>query len=445
MSNLSDSQTTILRSIFSSAPDSAVASLESALSGEVERGGPMAAVHALVAREAVERRLRSLIFAPLAPLCKNHGGPYPRFSSKVLTLLCQALRETTPAGIRAAEAIGPLEDEEDRIYAAGVFDNLCRIAARGLRNDTPAFAAARALLEGAEADGVEKFLHYLDLTPLARGALNHLPDWLGRLTNERAVAIRIAYKDAVDVAEDDGPRLLDILCAHMGEPWKVLHLISAIMDRPTDRFAAGSEVARFGEYFMDDIDQRLNQFRNFDLDGGRAGGMAAAANLHTASLEIAEFEGSLELSRDGLWGARVARQKQSLAQLAETRLAQIDKAVDKALPLLLVKFGKGLRGFPKLTEDPQPMMLRRAESLLAFYEQSRAGANQSGYGSARAKAGERLDERLDQYVEDLLEMRRGDEVENMDRVRRYLEAAAQLIGVAKGDKAAQLVRRRAAA
>jgi hypothetical protein len=89
--------------------------------------------------------------------------------------------------------------------------------------------------------------------------------------------------------------------------------------------------------------------------------------------------------------------------------------------------------------------LKRAECLLTFFERSRATANQAGYGSVRTKAGERLDARLELYVEDLLDLLRGDDVQQVDRVRAYLDAAATLIGVARGDKAAQIVRRRAAA
>jgi hypothetical protein len=231
----------------------------------------------------------------------------------------------------------------------------------------------------------------------------------------------------------------------MTEPWRVLHLICAVMDRPTDRFAASSEIARFGEAVMADIDRRLNWFRAFEPDGGRPVGIQAAEALRNASLAIAEFETSLELSRDGVWGARIIKQKLTLAQLAETRMAKIDKALDGALPVQLVKFGKGLRGFPNLLEDPQPLAMRRAECLLTFFEQSRTAANHAGYGSARTKAGERLDSRLEQYVEDLLDMLRADDVKNVERVRAYLDAAATLVGVARGDKAAQIVRRRAAA
>ena len=444
MPNLSTSQTSILRSIFSSAPDSAVVNLEQALANEVSRGGPMAEVHSLVAQEATNRRARSLAFMPLLPLCRQALGPYPTFPPQTLAQLWSACRETAPAATRAVEALGAIRDEDERAFAHGVCDAVCRTAAEGLRDGLSEFAPIRAMLDKVPGRG-ELFLKMLDLTPLARGALAKLPDWMGRLNEERAVAIRIAYNDGVDLSDDGGPHLLDLLSAHMAEPWRVLHLISAVMDRPTDRFAASSEIARFGEFFMNDIDRRLAEGRNFDPTGGRAAGVAAAASVHVIALQIAEFETSLDMSRDGVWGARIAKQKLALAQLAETRLNQIDKALDQALPLGQVKFGKGVRGFPRLNEDPSPPQLNKAQSYLAFFEQCRGSASQAGYGSTRTKAGERLDARLSQYVEDLLELLRGEEVQSPERIRSYLNATADLVAVARGEQAAAIIRRRAAA
>ncbi len=405
----------------------------------------MASVHALIAAEASGRRLRSLVFRPLSPLCMHSDFGGQRFPSPTIPRLWNGLRAACPEGVRAAEGIGRIETEEERARASEICDALCRHAAAGLRGDDAAFAAARGLLQGAMPNGAEEFAKYLDQAPVARRALSHLSDWLGRLSDERAVEIRLAYNDSTEIADDAGPRLLDMLMGHMAEPWRVLHLICAVMDRPSDRFASASEVARFGEVIMADIDRRLNWFRTFDTDGGPPVGAQAAETLRIAALEIGEFETSLELSRDGAWGHRLAAQKMTLAQLAEQRLAKIDKALDAALPVQLVKFGKGLRGFPNLNDDPQPVALRRAQCLLTFFEQSRNAANQAGYGSARTRAGERLDTRLEHYVEDLLDMLRADDTPNVGRVRAYLEASAVLIGAARGDKAAQIVRRRAAA
>ena len=110
-----------------------------------------------------------------------------------------------------------------------------------------------------------------------------------------------------------------------------------------------------------------------------------------------------------------------------------------------MRVGRGLRGLPKLTDEPDTYAVRRAEGLMGFFDQSRGSAAQSGYGSARAKVGEKIDERLDQYVEDLLEMLRADQVDSVERIHAYLDVTATFTGLARDEKAAQIVRRRAAA
>ena len=58
---------------------------------------------------------------------------------------------------------------------------------------------------------------------------------------------------------------------------------------------------------------------------------------------------------------------------------------------------------------------------------------------------ERLDDRIDHYVDDVLDNMRSEEPEHPQRAAEYLEIAARLIGLYRDEKSAQIVRRRAAA
>jgi hypothetical protein len=443
MPNLSASQTAVLRSIFGAAPDGAVCSLEQALRGEATRGGPMAGVYELVAHEAAERKVRSAVFAPLIRLCAHAPGSAIRFPSAVIPLLWSAVRMAEPGLAQSAMVFSAQKTESPQ--AVECYNQLCMAAAAGLRLEADEFVVAVDCLNRRQPGGAGQFASFLDLVPLARGTLARLPEWVGRMTEERAAAARVAYKDAVELADDAGPRFFELLHANLTEPWLILRLLSAVMDRPTDSYVAVSELARFGGYILEDIDRRLESFSKFDASGGRPAGVAAADLLHAAALEIAEFETALELSREGPWGRRVMVQKQRLAQLAETRLAHVEKALDSALPQQAVRFGKGLRGQPRLTTDPDPTAIGKAAGMLAFAEHSRAAANQAGYGATRTRTLEKAEARIGQYVEDLLEYLRTEPVEHPERARAFLEAAATLAEIAQGEKAGQIVRRRAAA
>ena len=443
MTGLTDTQASVLRTLFGSAPDSAVRNLERALSEEAMGGGSMAAVYGLVAKEAYERRAKLTVFEPVIALCAPKG----EFPFQTPKALWAALGEGSKSDVELAVGFASKKNPSDASLAAAgeIYDRLCLAAAAGLREAKPAFAPAISLLNTNQPDGAEAFARYLDLTPLVRDAMGKLPEWVGRMTEDRAAAVRVAYKDAVDLADDGGPRFIEMLVANLSEPWLIMRILSAVMDHPAERYVAVSELAVFAEQLLDDVDRKLAQFRAFDPAGGRAAGVAAGEAIHIAAMEIVEFESSIELNREAPWGKRVSQQKQSLAQLAETRLGQIDKALDAAMPLQMVKFGKGVRAQPKLTDDPNPLALARAEGLMAFFDYSRQFASQSGYGAARAKVAEKIEARLDQYVEDLLEMLHNQQVEALERVRGYLEISAAMMEAARGEKAGQIIRRRAAA
>jgi hypothetical protein len=444
MPGLTDRQNSVIVTLFAAAPDAAVRRLEQALSAEADQGGPLAEVHALIAREASARRVRAAALGPVIPLCRPSDLGDMRFPAATIPRLWSALRAACPELVAEAEAVC-LDLEESKRSPDQIYDEICAQAAIGLREADPAFSATIKVLSGAQEGGTASFIDYLDLVPLARQAIARLPEWLGRMSEERAAAARLAYKDAVALSDESGPRLIAMLLAHLPEPWLILRILAAVVIRANDRYLASSELERFGDYILDDIARRLAAFRAFNPDDGREAGAQAAEHLHVAAQEVTEFENALELSREGPWGARVAKHKQSLAELAEARLGQIEKVIDQALPLQMVRFGRGLKGMPKLNVDPDPRLVRRAEGLMGFFDRSRTSASSSGFGATRAKIGDALEARLDQYVEDLLEAMRAEDAPDLDRIHAYLEAAAGFIGDIRGDKAAQIVRRRAAA
>jgi hypothetical protein len=88
-------------------------------------------------------------------------------------------------------------------------------------------------------------------------------------------------------------------------------------------------------------------------------------------------------------------------------------------------------------------MVGRAISLLSFSEALHTTANYGGFSSARTRMIERMGEYLDTYVDDVLELVRTHEAESADVARASLETAARFNRLLRGDKAAELVRRRA--
>ena len=447
MAQLSDNQLDTVRALLTSAPDGAVSDLETALASGSERHTTMRMIHGMVAAEATDRRARNAVFRPLAPLCgaPRAGLRSPIFPLSALRGVWRGLKLADGREVRQAMAGADprcVEPPPEELY-----DQLCAQAAEGLRaRANPGYAAAAAALDQAASGGAEQFAAYLDLAPVARRSLERMHDWLGRLNDERIAAARLAFRDATAIAEDAGPRLMEILYAHLEEPWAVLRLISAVMQRPTDRFVASTELAVFGDRLLDDIDAHLKVVGAFNAEHGRSAGLSAGAAVRAASMEIQEFDESIDLAPDGPWTVRLSRQRKALVLAVEGRLKAVEAEVAAALPLQSAAFRRqGVRGQPKLIADPDTRQVQRGLGFLSFLAEVRGAGDRMGFGALWNKTTEQVQARLDTYVEDLLDKLRTREGDNLERVRAYLDVSAEFMGLLSDDRAAQIVRRRMAA
>ena len=444
MGLMSESKLEMVRALIGQAPDSAIRSLLLALSADEGHDEGLTRVHAMIEAEASDRRARNMAFSPIAPLCVE-PGPFTGlcFPPRTLSLIWKALKTEAPEEIRAAKALAA--DWRAEESSPELFDRLCARAAARLELGGGAFAsAAEAADTGA---GREALAACLDIAPVTRRALDQMPEWLGRMTSEKAAKLRLAYRDAVAVADDAGPRFFEMLAAHLTEPWLILRVISGVMDRPNETYLAGSELAGFGERVLADIDRRLAEVVAFKSTSGRQTAHAVAAAVHTITIQIAEIEQSINLTPEGPWGRRLAVQKHALATSIEGHLKAANDAVHIALPVQTKRMGpRAAKGIPRLTHDPDPVLVEKAATLLTFMSEVRASAPAGGFASARAKTLESLEHRLDTYVEDVLEeIRTPDGAVDPERARAYLEIAAEFCGLARDEKSAQIVRRRAAA
>jgi len=444
MPGLTERKMEIVRNLVAASPDRVVGALQDALSGTA---GDVALdeVRLLVETEAQDRRLRNIALQPVAALFAGDGKSAVRmtFPLRVLALIWRALKAESPEQVARVAAV--LADFRPGETSTEPLDVLARMASEGLRSGSSRdFAAAAALCEEARPGGGAMLAACLDLSGVVRGATVKLGEWISRTTEGNTAAARLAYKDAVAVAEDAGCRFFEMLAGQLAQPWMVMRIISAVMDRPTEKYLAESELASFALRLLDDIDRNLAVVSRLDVDGGPRAGIAAAQVVETITLQISEIEETVDLMREGPWGARVARQKQTLASAVEERLRAADKAAHAALPTQPAKILKLVKQVPKLADPPDATAVLRATTLLTFVYETRSSASYGGFASARAKLVEKLGEMTDHYVEEILDRLRTGEVEDPAIGRQFLAAAADLRAVIGDEKGADLIRRRAA-
>jgi hypothetical protein len=433
----------IVRALIETAPDAAVRDLETALRGETQ--GSLSAVRALVRAEMSDRGVRDMVVGPILPLCSPRADGFKQalFPVGVMPRLWKAMRLIEPTAVTVVASYMTLGTDDQ---TPSQCDDLCAAAAKALRTGDRDMEPVIRFLEDFRAGAAVQFAGYLELTPLARIATQRLPAWLRNMTEEHAAAVRLLFKDADDIAPDASPRLMEILLAHVDEPWALLRLVSAVTNHANDRYLASSELAEFCERVLGDIERHVNAIRQFDYDGGPVAGIAAGEALGIAITEMLEFEACIELNRDGTWGVRLSRLKGALSNLVEGYLKKCSKLTGEALPMQPVRLGGAiLRTEARLDEEPDQRLVRRALASLTFFERCRPYASQGGYGTVRSKVCEETTHGLDAYVEDILSLIHSGDVDNMDHARAFLEVAAEFMCLVQDEKSAQIVRRRAAA
>jgi hypothetical protein len=444
MAALNERKIAIVRTLVESAPDRVVGRLQEAL---VDSGGDsaLAGVKRLVEIEAADRRLRNAILLPIAPMFASDGVSERKliFPVRALTALWHGLKALAPDGVAAAEA--RLADDDADGAPDRSFDALTALAADGLRARAQRdFLVAAELCDRARPGGAETLAACIDLAPIVRRASERLPDWIGHSGEDTTAASRLAYKDAVAVSEDAGARFFEMLAAQLSPPWMVLRVISAVMDKPTERYLADSELGGFGERVMTEIDEALVSISKLDLDAGPAAGRAAARLVELIARQTTELEGCIELSRDYGWGHRIVNQRKALASMVEGCLREAEKTAAAALPTEFAGSRRMPRKLPRLTVPPEHRAVVRAMTLLTFTQEIRTSASYAGFSAAHAKAIENVAGMLDQYVEDVLDCIRHDDVTDRNLVDAYLKVAADFCALVSGEKAAALFRRRAA-
>jgi hypothetical protein len=450
MPALSDRKIEIVRTLVESAPDKVVGGLQRALA---DTGGDsaLAPVRRLVDAEAADRVLRNAVFAPVAPLCVGDGTSAASltFPGRALALVWRGLKETLPdevaAAHNAAEAVAAAVAACQRVPdPAKTFNSVVERAAETLRaGEARDFRAAVELCERARPGGAAAFVACLDISPVMRRAIPRLPDWIGPPNEEAAAAARLAFKDAVAIDEEGGQRFFEMLAGHLNPPWMILRVISAVMDKPTERYLHDSELGGFAERVMAEIDAALKALGKLDPDAGPATARAAAQQVGLITDQTFELEVCMELYKDHGWGKRILEQKKALAAIVERLLKEGEKLVGQALPVGGSGMSRLRKQTPRFENPPDARTIARAVTVLAFAQEVRPFAGHGGFSASHAKAMEKLGAALDHYVEEAVDIGRTGHAEP-HLVHAYLMAAAELARFIRDEKAGELIRRRAA-
>ena len=445
MAALSERKIDIVRTLVQSAPDKVVGGLQKALASAA--GDPqLARVLVLVEAEARDRLLRNLVLKPLVPLCHGDGRDPNRLSFPALALahVWRGVKAT------ASRVVNDVTENLEEILAGNhptdSLNALAGAAAAGMRRGGhPDFQLAAEICEQARPGSAVVFTTCLELTPVMRGVIARATHWIGHMDNDTAAAARVAYNDATEIAAEAGKPFFEMLAAQLPQPWMVLRLISAVMDKPNERYMADSELAGFGERVIAEIDAGLAKLAAFDPQAGAEAAREMGKVVDLATRQMVEIEEYIDLNREHGWGKQVHMQRAALASAVERRLREADHAVTAVLPTHMGKGNKSRRQTPNLAAPPEPLAASRALNLLVFVEAVRTSVNSGGFAAARVKTIEKLTAQIDQYLDDVLDDLRAGEVAQPANAKAMLGILADFTAPLRDQKSADIIRRRAAA
>lgn len=437
MSGLSDSKRRAMSILMDQAPEAVLEAIEARFSGA---GGALATDVVNLARtERVERAVIRLAFGPVLPLfsARSGGVDAPVFGRSVPKKLWSEMERRRPDLTDTLLTLARLEPEA--IAPATVADGLCAEAASILRGVEPRTLGLKA------EDQAEDLAGYIDMIPIARGAIERLPAWLGRVDGEQLGALRLTFKDADALRDDGRARLMEMLMAQLPRASEILRVISALTERSSAGFIDGTELASFPSRLLSHAEALSASIR---IDAGRIDSAEANA-INTALANLTEIMGEFDLSfpgaSGGAWTARLTPVRRRLTDQLEAAFRAMPKAVERALPLGNTRLaGRMSRLAPDLASDPEAPAVAQARALLQILDGTRLVASDLGCESARRAAADAIAERVDSYAEEALGTVHDGGVEDPDRALALIEVAAEFLSLSRKPEAGDLVRRRAA-
>lgn len=439
---LSGSRQKMIEELVRTLPLSALCKLDAALS--LSQDSKLGEVRRLIVQEIDSHFAKTQIFLPFVPLFqpREDGLDGVLLPEWILNGLWRALERAEPQLF--AEGLVAVRE-----YASGnpvpvIFFRLVNAAAEIARLHPEQVLPPKASKE--DAGILAEFAEYLDLHRLLRDTLSRLPDWMGRIDAEKAAAIRLTFKDACVKSEEGGVRFLETLYANMSDPNLVMKFVAIVSDGGNDKFLSESELAIFGERLLKAAEERAKVFEGLMRRRDKGGDSLAEAGgwvIQSFGL-IRVLQQSVELTREGPWGRRVAQIRQNVSVLIEDRLKTVDKVIAQALPRRTERiFGRATRELPDY-EGPRADQAQLALHTVAFLNAIRPAASQGGYASLLSKAVQTAEKEMDDYFETVLAIATGEDPFDADAVMVCFERVIALMESLLGEDKGNLVRRRVA-
>jgi len=444
MAELSVAHRAVLAQTLERVPDRTLKTLSAAVAQM--QGEKARALSLMLADETTDRLRRAVAFAPLIPMFRQRADGVEAlvFPSAVLPRLWKAASSCEPALLQKLDDVRGLEDDP-RVVA--VSDRICLAAAAVIRDQPEIIWPAQSTDPDARDRGLAELARCFDLAAMARRGLFALPALILRPSENQLAELRLLVRDSGEMTLDGGPRMLEILFAHLGDASLILRLVvQSSRAAAKEGVLSESEMAGFVNRLIAAVESRVARIAAFRPDQGGRPRADLKVDIGWCAAALAELDATLQLDPDGAWGKQARDARARINRTLASVLSSTDKALDKVMPTRRVPTtGRMTREAPALDQPVTTEAVEAAAVLLTLVGAIRTAAQIFGCESQRYKLVQSATERITGYVDMTIDAVNAGEVADQAGILARVEQLAKLLLLIDANDAARTVRRRAAA
>ncbi|WP_428150598.1 hypothetical protein [Brevundimonas sp.] len=444
MAELSVAQRAVLAQMLERVPDRVLKTLAGAVAQMP--GERAAALSIMLADETIDRRRRAIAFAPLLPMFQRRpdGVDALTFPSGVLPRLWKAASGKEPELLLVLDDYRPIE-ENPKMRA--VADRICVAAAAAVR-DTPDIVWPVGGDEAVRARGLDELALCFDLAAMARRGLLNLPDLILRPTGDQLAELRLLIRDCAEITTDGGPRMLEIMFAHLGDASLILRLVvHSSKASAKEGLLSESEMAGFVNRLIAEVEARVTRIASHKPGAKADPGPGLRADIAWCAETLGELDITLQLDPEGIWGKQAREARERINKSLSGTLRSLDKTMDRLMPSKAVKTaGRMTKQAPDLDAEAAPLEAVQAAILqLTLLGALRTAAQVFGCEGLRVQLVQSVTERVTTWVDLVIEAVNAGEAPDQRKSLAMVETLAKCLLLIEATDAARTVRRRAGA
>lgn len=439
MTELSVAQRAVLAQMLERVPDHVLKTLSSATAQMP--GVRAAALSVMLEDEALDRRRRAISFAPLLPMfqARNDGVEALTFPASVLPRLWKAASAREPDLLPILDDYHPIEENPQMRMVA---DRICMAAAAVVRDQPEIVWPSAGADEATRAEALRELALCFDLAAMMRRGLVNLPDLILRPTADQLAELRLLIRDSAGMDPDGGPRVLEIMFAHLAEASLILRLVvHSSKASAKEGLLSESEMACFVNRLIAEVERRVTRI------AANAPGPGLRADIAWCAETLGELDITLQLDPEGTWGKQAREARERINNSLSATLRSLDRTLDRLMPSRRAQTsGRMTKQAPDLEAAAPPLdAVQTAIAQLTLLGALRTAAQVFGCETLRHQLIQSVTERITLYVDQVIDAVNAGAAPDPRKSLALVETLARCMLLIDAADVTRTIRKRAAA